>query len=109
MWFSCPIVQIGVYNSRPDEGPVDFTIRMRDYAPSATYPPHVQVASKVYNEALQGVDANNTSFQERMISELLEVREFTYGEVNFANFLPMLDFVRPKSGEVFYDLGCGSG
>ena len=44
-----------------------------------------------------------------MVSELLDVKEFTYGEVNFANFLPMLDFVKPKSGEVFYDLGCGSG
>ena len=29
-WLCNPIVQIGVYNSRPEEGPVDFTIRMRN-------------------------------------------------------------------------------
>jgi 16S rRNA G527 N7-methylase RsmG len=37
------------------------------------------------------------------------VRDFTYGEVLFATFLPVLDFAKPKPGEVFYDLGCGSG
>ena len=42
MWFCNPIVQIGVFNSKPEEGPIDFTIRMRDMAPEATYPEHVQ-------------------------------------------------------------------
>ena len=36
-------------------------------------------------------------------------RRFTYGEVYFPNFLPMLDFLKPKPGEKFYDLGCGTG
>ena len=40
---------------------------------------------------------------------MLDAKEFTYGEVNFMSFLPMLGFVEPKPGEVFYDLGCGSG
>jgi len=38
IWFSSPTVWIGVYNSRPEEGSVDFSIRMRDYVPFATYP-----------------------------------------------------------------------
>ena len=39
----------------------------------------------------------------------MEVRSFTYGEVTFASFLPMIYQVRPQPGEIFYDLGCGSG
>ena len=27
----------------------------------------------------------------------------------FANFVPVLDYVKPKPGEVFYDLGCATG
>ena len=45
--------------------------------------------------ALEGVDANDTSLQERIGKELLTDRTFTYGEVNFPSFLPMLDFVKP--------------
>lgn len=61
-WFVHPVVHIGVYNSRPEDGPVDFTIRMRDFHSFDTYPDHVKAASKVYDEALVGVDANDTSF-----------------------------------------------
>lgn len=35
--------------------------------------------------------------------------EFTYGEVLFPYFIPLLELTEPKEGEVFYDLGCGGG
>ena len=35
--------------------------------------------------------------------------EFTQGEVVCHYFIPLLDYVEPKPGEVFYDLGCGAG
>ena len=35
--------------------------------------------------------------------------EFTQGEVESQYFIPLLDYVKPKPGEVFYDLGCGAG
>ena len=103
------MVKIGVFNSQPEEGPFDFTIRMRNYRPTETYPDDVRTWAKLYDEALLGVDANDTSFQERIGRELLTDRMFTYGEVNFANFIPMVDFCKPQAGEVFYDMGCGSG
>lgn len=34
---------------------------------------------------------------------------FTYGEVVFEHFVAVLDYVKPKEGEVFWDLGCGAG
>lgn len=60
-WICNPVVQIGVYNSKPEDGPVDFTIRMRDFAPKDTYPRQVRVWSEIYDMALEGVDANDTS------------------------------------------------
>lgn len=35
--------------------------------------------------------------------------EFTYGEVLFHYFIPLLELVKPKKGEIFWDLGCGGG
>ena len=32
-----------------------------------------------------------------------------YGEVVFYYFIPLLEYAKPKPGEVFYDLGCGAG
>lgn len=33
--------------------------------------------------------------------------EFTYGEVIYEHFLPMLKLVSPQPGEIFWDVGCG--
>lgn len=110
MWILNPIVYISVFNSDPDKnGPVDFNIRMRDYLPAATYPEDVAQWAKLYDKALEGIDANDTSFQERIGREILTEREFTYGEVNFESFIPMVDFAKPQPGEIFFDMGCGSG
>lgn len=35
--------------------------------------------------------------------------EFTYGEILFSHFIPLLDLCQPQQGEIFYDLGCGGG
>lgn len=39
----------------------------------------------------------------------IEEDAFTYGEIEFLSFFLILDIVKPKSHEVFYDLGSGSG
>ena len=38
-WNRCPIVYIGVYNSNPEDGPVNYSIRMRDIPYMSTYTP----------------------------------------------------------------------
>ena len=50
------------------------------------------------------------SVVERQQKELDDGRtEFTYGEVLFCYFIPVLNLVNPKPGDVFWDLGCGTG
>lgn len=34
--------------------------------------------------------------------------ELIYGEVRYLFFIPVLDFVKPQPGEIFWDLGCGA-
>ena len=34
---------------------------------------------------------------------------FTYGEIVFDTFVPLLSMANPKAGDLFYDLGCGTG
>ena len=35
-------------------------------------------------------------------------QEFTYGECEYLHLIPLLRFIKPKAGEVIYDLGCGT-
>ncbi len=39
----------------------------------------------------------------------IDGEEFTYGEVVVPSFAKLLSLTSPKSGEIFYDLGCGVG
>ena len=49
------------------------------------------------------------SRNERLKKDLYNVDDYTLGEVLFADFIPVLDYVKPQPGEVFYDLGCATG
>ena len=88
---------------------VDFTIRMREYMPSDTYSDLMKVQNQIFEEALEGTDAHATSFNERQATESHDGKEFTYGEVLFCSFIPLIEYVQPQEGELLYDLGCGSG
>ena len=63
----------------------------------------------IFETALEGTDAHATSFKERNTTDSHDGKEFTYGEVTFPSFIPLIEFVSPQPGEVLYDLGCGSG
>ena len=64
----------------------------------------------VYTRAFEGIDdPYEVSDKEcRRINCNFDI-QFQYGEVTFMHFIPLIDFVKPKEGEVFYDLGCGTG
>ena len=57
----------------------------------------------------KGVDAHEASNQERSEKDLQHNTELIYGEVIFMYFIPLLEYAKPKAGEVFWDLGCGAG
>jgi len=64
---------------------------------------------RIYKEVYTNFDASLISSEERAkLDEIGENKtEFTYGEVMYQTFLPLLKLCQPKQGEVFWDIGCG--
>jgi len=63
----------------------------------------------IFDEIHKDTDAGFESNRERSQKDLQYETEFTYGEVIYTTFVPVLEYVKPKAGEVFWDLGCGGG
>ena len=55
------------------------------------------------------MDGHEVSDKERNHKNLQNQTELIYGEVVFTHFIPLLEYTKPQPGEIFYDLGCGSG
>ena len=102
-------VNLGIHCTDPQSGPVDFSIRVREFNTLEAYPEDVRARAKIIKEAFRDIDVINESWAERDSRDLLGDRNFTYGEVRFASFYPLLKMAKPQAGEVFYDLGCGTG
>ena len=64
----------------------------------------------IVNQVYAGTDAYEATQDDQTdLFSFLTEPEFTQGEVVCQYFIPLLDYVKPKPGEVFYDLGCGAG
>ena len=50
---------------------------------------------KVFDKAYEGFDPIQLSFEERERFNLKASEGFTYGEVDYLFFIPILDFVKP--------------
>ncbi len=70
--------------------------------------PHYVTAVKLLGTIYSDIDARRVSLDER---KRLEIEQdcFVYGEINYTTFSKMLEIAKPKPGNVFYDLGSGSG
>lgn len=57
----------------------------------------------------KSVSAARVSRSECKHLGLTNQREYIYGEIQFLSFFNILDKIKPKTHEKFYDLGCGGG
>lgn len=57
----------------------------------------------------KNVRATRVSRNECKQMGLTNQHEFIYGEIQFLSFFSILDKIRPRAHEKFYDLGCGGG
>mmetsp|Transcript_21682 Transcript_21682/g.53076 ORF Transcript_21682/g.53076 Transcript_21682/m.53076 type:complete len:507 (+) Transcript_21682:302-1822(+) len=62
-----------------------------------------------WKSLFEKVDGGRTSQSERRRLAVDENKSFTYGEVEFVSFCEILRCAKPKPGEIFYDLGSGTG
>ncbi|CAN5426894.1 methyltransferase [soil metagenome] len=74
----------------------------------AAIPLQVKHCFEFINRLYQNVDAVALSKQIRQHQGLND-DAFVYGEIEVLSFANMLEIVKPIPGEIFYDLGCGSG
>ncbi len=68
----------------------------------------LSIAKSIFETLYQDVQGYNLSFEARKKFEFYD-RGLTYGEIVPDSFYEMLKEADPKKGEVFYDLGSGSG
>ncbi|CAM9436613.1 unnamed protein product [Ectocarpus fasciculatus] len=63
----------------------------------------------LYSRRSAQLDGTKLSLEYRRSSVHDDTRSLTYGEVDVPDFLSILDLVKPQDGEVFVDLGSGTG
>ena len=68
-------------------------------------PEEVYKKYKLLNKVFEGVEGGVISHEERS-QKALQSPEFTYGEIDFIQFFPLLNYYK---GNIFWDLGCGTG
>ena len=69
----------------------------------------MRIAYDIYNQVYTQYNPSAESQMERaqLATHLLEKTEFTYGEVIYEHFMPMIKVIKPQEGEVMWDVGCG--
>ncbi len=70
--------------------------------------PEMTLRYALYTEAFGRVSGAELSNAERR-SKKLTSSEFTYGEIEFVHFVPLLKMAAKTEDGVFWDLGCGTG
>lgn len=65
-------------------------------------------AKIIFNQLYQNIDGLQISLSARKKLNL-EDKTLVYGEVLFDEFIKVLQKIKPKKNNIFYDLGCGIG
>lgn len=96
---------IGIYSDKP----CTIKARVTEIEEADLLPEDLKHKFLFFDKLFKDVDASEVSQKERNRLEVANQIEFTYGEVLFAYFVPLLELAKPKEGDVFWDLGCGAG
>src|SRR4051812_20387328 len=71
-------------------------------------PRRVKNSFRVFTTLYKDVNGIAISLAERERLQLQDL-SFTYGEINPGTFAAILEIAKPQAGDVFFDLGCGTG
>ena len=89
--------------------PVSYVIQRREVLEEELLSEQYLEQFRLFKTVYEEVEGSSVSQAERRRMEVSEKSEFTYGEVEFAHMIPLLELCNVKPGEVFWDLGCGAG
>lgn len=88
--------------------PVEYEIKIYERHEFDILDKQTQVKNKIHNYIFSHVNPSQVSHKERNRLNLSYQSQYTYGEVEFRYFYPILQICRPQKGEVFWDIGCGA-
>jgi hypothetical protein len=71
-------------------------------------PPQILQLNKIFNSIFSPINPSQTSHSERNRLNLSYQSQYTYGEVEFRHFYPLLVSLNPSKNAVFWDIGCGA-
>lgn len=84
-------------------------INVQEVHINSLIPQNLKAPYSQFSSYFNAVDTNLLSIADRKSHSLEYSLEFTYGEIEFFNYIGLLDFVKPKDHESFWDLGAGAG
>ena len=103
---------IGVFQNEDFKHDRAVTLSVDEYSTEALLNPAMRIRYEIYCSVYDKI--SQTPF-EMAIEDRAQYQveggngtEFTYGECEYLHLLPLFNLIKPKDGEVFYDLGCGT-
>ena len=96
-WFvdKNPCLHIGLYNCHPDKEPIEFEIKASEQSFASCLSEDMRKRYEVYLAVHKGIDANRASSDERNEKKLNSNLQFTYGEITFEHFIPIMELAEP--------------
>lgn len=70
---------------------------------------HLEEVEASFRKAYEGIDAYALADAAKRAFPSQEWESLTYGELPLSSFLTLMERAKPKAGEVFVDLGSGTG
>jgi hypothetical protein len=98
---------IGVRNLTSSS--VSFNISIREVTYTDLLPVQFQSIIPILEYQYFDISGKDLSYQERVDNHLTGASELIYGDINFEHFAALIDSLKPRPGEVFWDLGSGIG
>jgi len=107
-----PDMFIGVYQNEDFKHDRAVTLSVSEYSIESLLNQDLlkryEIYNSIYNEIKQVPYDMAIEDRAKVTVEGGNGMEFTYGECEYLHLLPLLNLVKPKAGDVFYDLGCGT-
>lgn len=105
--YSSQVCYFGIKNLT--DAPIEFEIRKREVLEENLLNGNMAELLDTFKQVYSNVEGSSISQSERKRLNCSGKSEFTYGEIDFVHMAPVLGLCNIQPGEVFWDLGCGTG
>mmetsp|Transcript_33205 Transcript_33205/g.61905 ORF Transcript_33205/g.61905 Transcript_33205/m.61905 type:complete len:928 (-) Transcript_33205:600-3383(-) len=85
------------------------TISLESIVDSSDLSPLMQARYKLFSSIFESIDGSSISQKDRFASGEVDTPSLTYGEIEFPSFVRLLEDMGGREGQVFVDVGSGTG